>query len=104
LKCCEGSTNDDDNDGDGDEESRVMYMSCSEVASGNTILHPIDNYQPDNTYEPYVGYQTGITISGQMCDYKLVSYNQPSIYGGNYCLYLPYEYDPIAKIVYAFCV
>ena len=69
---------------------------------------------PNNKYKPRDGFQTGTKIKNQPqnsnintnCDtnYDLLSYNKPSTYNRDYYMFLPYEYDPIAKVVYAFSV
>jgi len=86
-----------------------MYISCTDTQTKNTISNPVDVYQYNNKYTPNVGYKTGITVTGVNSDnssfqYTVLSYNQPFTYDREYYMYLPYEYDPIANIVYVFSV
>ena len=85
-----------------DDPSNVMYATCSnEIVSGQTGTR-IDLYHPNGSYKPRFGFQTGIKIGEEL--YDLITYNSPSCYNRDYYAYLPYEWDPIAKVVYAFSV
>ena len=90
-----------------DEQSNTIYASCDVdniVNNHINIRQPINVYQPNSKYIPYAGFQTNIDIKSRNGDYKLLTYNSPSMYDRDYFIFLPYEYDPIAKVVYAFCV
>jgi hypothetical protein len=88
-----------------DEPSNIVYATCSdEVILGETRL-PVNVYRPNSSYKPRTGFQTGIKINGAEEQYDLLTYNQPFIYyGRDYYIFLPYEWDPIAKLVYAFSI
>ena len=88
--------------------------------TNNILLHskltkPVNTlYCPNSKYKPRDGFQTGIKIKDLSQDgntttncnsyYDVLSYNKPSTYDRDYYIFLPYEYDPIAKVVYAFSV
>jgi len=96
--------------------------------NNNVVSLPqVKMQKPVNTsYKPGVGFQTPIQlqIGIQQChdmspkhnnnlichsntkqqNYNLLTYNCPSTYGRDYYIFLPHEYDPIARIVYAFSV
>jgi len=59
---------------------------------------PINNRNQNTNYKPYSGYDTGIKVLGK----KVFSYNPPSLYGRDYYIFLPHEYDPFTKTIYAF--
>ena len=83
----------------------IKYAMCQNLPDlVDEGRRPIDIYDPRNKYKPYIGYQTNIIIDGHNERYKLFTYNLPSMYDRDYYIYLPYEYDPIAKVVYAFSV
>ena len=73
-----------------------FYYSNSHVSNPN--IKRIHNYNPDNNYSPNIGFDIGLKIR----DYTLHLYNAPCSYGRDYYLFLPYEYDPINKIIHAF--
>jgi len=85
--------------------NQVIHATCSSVKQVSSLT-AIDNihYKPNIGYSPFEGFDTGMDITGTNTNYKLYCYNKPSTYGKNYYIYLPYEYDPIIKVVYAFCV
>ena len=67
--------------------------------SSSTRCAPVDSYCPGR------GFSTGIKIQDPRDgdSYDLISYNLMSAYDRDYYLYLVHEFDPIAKVVYAFC-
>jgi hypothetical protein len=86
------------------QTSAIYYASCqNEPKPRGKNIQPIDVYNPNSKYKPFEGFypEHDIEIGGE---YKLMTYNLPCLYDRDYYLYLPYEYDPIAKIVYAFSV
>ena len=90
----------------------IMQASCSNNNNITSILtvEPLSKmtntkkYNIHNKYIPYEGHQTEITITSKNNSYKLLCYNIPSTYDRDYYIYLPYEYDPIIKVIYAFSV
>jgi len=61
---------------------------------------------PTGNYTPRQGYLTDLKITDNEGgpDYDLISYNPLSTYGRDYYLLLPYEYDPVIRVIYAFSV
>jgi len=37
-------------------------------------------------------------------NYTLLIYNSPTVYDHDYYVFIPHEYDPIAKLIYGFSV
>jgi len=82
-----------------------MYATCNNIETESSLILPIKRYKQYAKYLPLEGFETGVNIlSRQPGSYKLLSYNKPSTHDRDYYIYLPYEYDPIIKVVYAFCV
>jgi hypothetical protein len=78
-----------------------MALYCTNNHVWEPDLSTVHDYNPNNGYNIYRGHDVPIKIG----EYSLVSYNppeSPELLGRDYYLFLPYEYDPIAKIVYVF--
>lgn len=100
-----------------------VSVSCQATAQPGQMRGPLNVYSDVSSYRPGTGFFTGITIKDFVGNgdaghvpsdkrhqyryidaYKLISYNLPSTYSRDYYIFLPYEYDPIAKVIYAFSV
>ena len=86
----------------------TLEITCSTQPVLWSRLKSIDVYSAASKYRPNQGFATDIKIKHHTDDYNteydLLSYNQPSAYGRDFYIYLPYEFDPIVRIVYAFSV
>lgn len=105
----------------------TLDVSCQQQRPEWNKSLPLDVYTPFSSYRPGSGFATGITLkyhddnsdddgddgdASNNVEYELRSYNEPSTYSRGRVadqryptyIFLPYEYDPIAKIVYAFSV
>jgi len=105
---------------DNNEPKSIRYVSCqSTIPENYGGREPVHFHSPNSNYKPHDGFQTGIKIKDYTDkydsydvttfddydqQYDLLTYNLPSMYDRDYYIYLPYEYDPIAKIVYAFSI
>jgi len=65
-----------------DEQSNIIYASCdvnnivnNYMNNHMNIKQPINIYQSNNKYRPYIGFETNIEIEGRNGKYKLLSYN-----------------------------
>ena len=97
-----------------------LDVTCVEQRPLWDKMSPTDVYSPDSKYRPFQGFATGLklkrytddynphrhleTYENYNVEYELFSYNKPFSYNRDYYIYLPYEFDPIARVVYAFCV
>jgi hypothetical protein len=81
--------------------SEIKNLSCKTTQSTYDIIEPVNVYQVNSKYKPYEGFQTNIKIGNE---YELFTYNLPSTYSRDYYIFLTYEYDPIAKVIYAFSI
>ena len=80
-----------------------------ETEEGKSYAKRVDLYSAKSKYRPGEGFPTGIKLkstimNGNNHKYTLMSYNMPSTYDRNYYIFIPYDFDPIAKFVYAFSV
>ena len=78
----------------------IVGCQSTKYYDNKYLMKSNNNYNPNSQYKPNIGFQTGVKLN----DYTVLSYNVPSLYDRNYYTFLPQEYDPIAKIVYAFSV
>jgi hypothetical protein len=74
-------------------------ISWTDNPTRETFL-PVNVYDPNSTYKPRGGYDTGIRVK----DEAFFSYNPLSLYNHDYYIFLPYEHDPIAKTTYVFSI
>jgi len=88
-------------------EGKILNFYCSDKNSNDhddisQYLKMVPKHvtvDKDNGYHPtLIGIKTGIKIG----DYTLNIYNPPSTHDRDYYLLLPYEYNPIDKIIHVF--
>lgn len=79
----------------------------SEEELGKLKPKLVNLYSPASKYRPGEGFPTGVKLRGYGNDnseYTVMSYNMPLTYNRDHYIFLPYDFDPIAKFVYAFSV
>jgi len=82
---------------------QAWHIWCEEIpAFGLDDTQIYCGYKPNSSYHPHEGFQTGVKLADT--GYTVVTYNYPSLYDRDYYVFAPHEYDPIAKVVYAFSV
>jgi len=90
-----------------DYDTLAVVCRSTPALQYNADIELIEN-QSDvslGNYVPRQGYQTGVKLANQNGgNYDVISYNPVSNYGRNFYIFLPYEYDPIARVVYVFSV
>lgn len=88
-----------------------LYLNRSAGSNGSLItrcvadaddanVEPINDSLTDSDYVPLATHDSGSKLGG----YSLHTYNKLTDYNRGYYMFLVYEVDPIAKILYAFCV
>lgn len=88
-----------------------LYLNRSEGSNGSLItrcvadaddanVEPISGSLTESDYVPSGAHDSGSKLGG----YSLHTYNKLTDYDRGYYMFLVHEVDPIAKILYAFCV
>jgi len=63
-------------------------------------IPPLDVYNPNSNYKPYIGYDTDFTYDG----YRIYSYNLPTTNGRDYYLFYNILDDPVIMIKYVISI